>query len=278
MIDPTEILPPWPEGAPWRLSKSAPGFDHGGGYYSTEAFLLKKKAQLGSQSLSETSRLVRLEFAGEVTNHFLGLVGLRAEPCKEGLIQAVCIHGRHFEDAVAQTPWIRCSVAALARSVVPIASQGPDYDCSHSEPSMPFSVFVSVPPLEAEAGSLRFGESLIHETMHLQLSLFEMTTPVISPEGEDILSFSPWRSEYRPVRGVLHGLYVFFIISHWYSALVKQGKLSTVEQVFCKKRISGIGDEIESVRRTGLREGLTETGIELVEGIYSSVAAKAEKC
>ena len=62
------------------------------------------------------------------------------------------------------------TVGCLVRSIHLL--QAPtDHDVSHSSPDLPFSVFVSIPePTERDA-DLRVTESLIHESMHLQLSL-----------------------------------------------------------------------------------------------------------
>lgn len=83
------------------------------------------------------------------------------------------------------------------------------YDVSHSEPTIPFSVFVSVPAPEEKDRVVRLAESIVHEAMHLQLTLVENVLPLVETDGE---GFSPWQGRNRPVRGLLHGLYVFSVI------------------------------------------------------------------
>ena len=48
-----------------------------------------------------------------------------------------------------------------------------EVDCSYSRPDLPFSVFLSVPGYGTHARIERVTEALVHETMHIQLSLLE---------------------------------------------------------------------------------------------------------
>jgi HEXXH motif-containing protein len=84
------------------------------------------------------------------------------------------------------------------------------YDVSHSDPELPFCIFISLPqPGEADA-ALRVAEAILHESMHLQLTMIELCVPLIA---RDLLGgYSPWKHEVRPVSGLLHGLYVFAVI------------------------------------------------------------------
>ena len=83
---------------------------------------------------------------------------------------------------------------------------------SHSEPTIPFSIFVSAPRPAEKDPVIRLAESLIHEAMHLQLTLVENVLPLVSTEGQ---GYSPWQGRPRPARGLLHGLYVFTVILHF---------------------------------------------------------------
>jgi hypothetical protein len=49
----------------------------------------------------------------------------------------------------------------------------PEFDISHSDPEVPFSIFVSVPGVDEPYGPLRLAEQIVHECMHLQLTLIE---------------------------------------------------------------------------------------------------------
>jgi hypothetical protein len=130
------------------------------------------------------------------------------------------------------------TVGRLVRSIVLL--QAPkDHDVSHSSPQLPFSVFVSIPrPTEKDA-SLRVAESLIHESMHLQLSLLGTVEPMVNTP--DTSGYSPWKREIRPVEGLLHGIYVFAVIHQALGALSESQPAS---QPYCVKRRKEIQAEV----------------------------------
>ncbi len=99
----------------------------------------------------------------------------------------------------------------LVRAVHLIASVGEDYDSSHSDPAILFSIFISVPSLPGRRSLLRVAEGLVHETMHLQLSLFETICPLVDGSVDWGL-YSPWKQKKRQTRGIMHGLYVFGVL------------------------------------------------------------------
>lgn len=106
-----------------------------------------------------------------------------------------------------ELPTLARSVSWLVRSIHVLASE-PEYDVSHSDPDLPFSIFVSVPTAEPFA-KLRLLESIVHEAMHLQLTLMEQVIPMTNG---DFFAYSPWQNRPRPAQGLLHGLYVFTVI------------------------------------------------------------------
>jgi HEXXH motif-containing protein len=118
---------------------------------------------------------------------------------------------------IGRVPTLRATVDALVRSVHLIRPDNDDYDVSFSEPHIPFSVFVSIPHQRTLTTTLRVAEAVVHEAMHLQLTLIEsIVTLVGSTDGK---YFSPWRREYRNANGVLHGLYVFCVIEEFLKVL-----------------------------------------------------------
>jgi hypothetical protein len=130
------------------------------------------------------------------------------------------------------------TVGCLARSIhllrAPI-----DHDISHSSPHLPCSVFVSIPePTERDA-NLRVAESLIHESMHLQLTLLDAVESLVGSSGAH--GYSPWKQEIRPVEGLLHGIYVFAVI---YQALGILADLQPASRPYCVKRRIAIQAEV----------------------------------
>ena len=139
-----------------------------------------------------------------------------------------------LEDALAiinQVPSLMSTVAALVRSLHVIKPEDSDHDVSFSEPQVPFSIFVSVPEKRIADDALRVAEAIVHEAMHLQLTLIEETVALAAVSPKEF--FSPWRGEYRTVQGILHGLYVFRVVDQFLNAVSfiqepSAGKLSHV--------------------------------------------------
>ena len=84
------------------------------------------------------------------------------------------------------------------------------YDVSHSDPELPFSICISLPQPGESDGVARLAEAILHESMHLQLTMIELQVPLIADDLQS--AYSPWKHEVRPISGLLHGLYVFAVI------------------------------------------------------------------
>jgi HEXXH motif-containing protein len=153
-------------------------------------------------------------------------------------------------------PGLLETIAILVRSVHFLVSPGAGYDLSHSDPEVPFSIFVSLPTLENNA-ALRMAESVLHEAMHLQLTLIEHAVPLI--RDADAKGFSPWQQKDRPVRGLMHGLYVFRVIDEWLGA-VAGSERSHDQHRYVAKRRSEIAEEIAMVSDLGSSSALTKQG------------------
>jgi HEXXH motif-containing protein len=117
---------------------------------------------------------------------------------------------------------LTATLAPLARAIHRLEAP-PDFDVSHSEPALPYSIFVSIPPTSATSAA-RLAESILHEAMHLQLSLIEAEEPLVSAPEQ--AGWSPWQTVERPVQGLLHGLYVSAVIHEVLGVLM--GPASTV--------------------------------------------------
>lgn len=167
---------------------------------------------------------------------------------------------------IGVVPTLATTVHILAKSIHVIRSSDAAYDVSFSDPKIPFSIFVSVP----SAGStidLRIAEAIIHETMHLQLSLVERFVDMAKPSSS--LYYSPWKKEARPVSGVLHAMYVFAVISQWLAEL----PINSVNVEYAKKRREQIKKELYEVNLPSCLESLTEDGRRLLKRTASIIDA-----
>lgn len=157
----------------------------------------------------------------------------------------------------------RCSeaydtVMKLVKAIQVIKIDDPEYDASYTHPNVPFSIFVSVGPDNEQLASLRVAESIIHETMHLKLSLIESICPLIHIGTLDTF-YSPWRDEIRPVQGVLHGLFVFFAVKRFYESIC-DSEGSSLTKDFIHSRIDRISSELKQISEFKTASGLTDDG------------------
>jgi HEXXH motif-containing protein len=155
-------------------------------------------------------------------------------------------------------PCLWSAVSELAWRCHPLLASDRHYDVSFSDPAIPFSVFVSAPSLCDRNSILRVGESLVHETMHLQLTLFEGLSPLVDAASNWSM-YSPWKQQERSAQGILHGLYVFCVLG-WMWRQVSATSRNSTDRDFALRRISEIDDEVAAVRSFEESPALTEEG------------------
>lgn len=153
------------------------------------------------------------------------------------------------------------SVQRLIWSIHVLRQDDPEIDVSYSHPDIPFSIFLTLCPEISPDSILRVAEGILHEAMHLKLSLIEEVVPMIN-KGTTHTYFSPWRDELRPVRGVLHGLFVFRAIQEFYCLLLPMVN-STQELDFITWRIEQIKVELSLLTEFSKSRGLTQDGATL---------------
>jgi len=123
-------------------------------------------------------------------------------------------------EILTSLPTLHRTVAKLVRVCHLIKPEDDNYDVSYSDPQVPFSIFVSVPQSRRTNDALRVAESIVHEAMHLQLTLIEQATPLVHSSSDERY-FSPWKGAYRSPQGVLHALYVFRVIAQYLERLLE---------------------------------------------------------
>lgn len=155
---------------------------------------------------------------GDVARRYQG-VGLAFYPPDTTASTLILDCVQEAIDILTSLPTLHRTVAKLVRVCHLIKPADDDYDMSYSDPQVPFSIFVSVPQRRRTNDVLRVAESIVHEAMHLQLTLIEQATPLVHPSDERY--FSPWKSAYRSLQGVLHALYVFRVIAQYLERLLE---------------------------------------------------------
>jgi hypothetical protein len=206
--------------------------------YSTQGWLAgiggEPAAKVGHLTFGRyTSSIERLSVAAYP--HFPDLTFGTSEPA-DWIPQLRAAGGAlSIVDGLADT------VGCVARSIHVLRAPT-DYDVSHSTPALPFSIFVSVPAAEEKDATLRLAESLVHEAMHLQLTLVDQAQPLVIDGGGQ--GYSPWKQELRPIEGLIQGLYVFAVI---YQVLGIFGEAELRARKYCLKRRVQIEDEVASL-------------------------------
>ncbi len=162
-------------------------------------------------------------------------------------------------DVLAQVQSVLDCITTLVRCVQVLKQDDAEIDLSYSSPKIPFTVFVSVCADDSIIANLRVAESILHEAMHLKLTLIEDITPLLFPDTGNRY-FSPWRDEKRPARGVLHGLFVFSAIHNFYKE-IKPIYIQNNEVIsYLDFRIKSISKEINSLADFPSNSDLTESG------------------
>lgn len=159
-------------------------------------------------------------------------------------------------------PTLSATASALVRSLHLIKPNKDDYDVSFSEPQIPFSIFVSIPQKRGTTNAVRVAEAIVHEAMHLQLTLIERIVPLVLPTQDRY--FSPWKGTKRSIQGVLHGLYVFRVIDCFLRQIISVRTLTNDVAEYVRARREEIRRQIREVGSFYECSGLTRTGSCLV--------------
>jgi len=229
--------------------------------FGSESYIVPKEPL----SIPCATEPVYLEFLSTYLTDFYMDHGL--EPVTHGLFSTATLIaklGRAF-CALGKVQGICEDVSLLVRCIQVLQTSDEETDVSYSHPDIPFSIFVSVCQEDSIVSDLRLAESVLHEAMHLKLTLIEKHCPLIL-SGSDATYYSPWRDERRPVRGVLHGLFVFRAVYDFYSRIKNVTKEHNGLR-YLGYRQEDIRDEFSKLMDFSQAEGLTENGANLAANL-----------
>ncbi|MBS1625999.1 MAG: hypothetical protein JST83_18405 [Bacteroidetes bacterium] len=226
--------------------------------YSTNLFLnLPTENYIGVNKLQIAESGLVLEIpATETLPFFYEECGLSIKSLSKDQITGEIVKINAALTQIAEVPFISASLHSIVLAIQLLNQEDEDIDCSYSHPNVPFTIFVSTCSDLSKLSSLRVAESILHESMHLQLTLIENVIPLV--RDSEAQFYSPWRNEMRPVGGVIHGLYVFRAIHAFYKELPLQDDL--ILQSFIQKRITDIESEINSISSFATNLALTDAG------------------
>jgi HEXXH motif-containing protein len=210
-----------------------------------------------SNSESPTKHLQVETLGADFTRHYEE-AGIRFYTAAEIATANIMTQLRGAVDVLRPLPTLFTTVTTLVRSLHVLDPGNDDYDVSFSEPHIPFSVFISVPQTSCISSTLRIAEAIVHEAMHLQLTLIEQILPLIQYTGQQY--YSPWRGEFRNAQGVLHGLYVFRVIGEFLRQLQTQNPSECNLARYARNRLSEINNQVNRIRSFQESEDLNDIG------------------
>ena len=171
---------------------------------------------------------------------------------------------------LAHVPTLQKTVGSLVRVCHILKPEDDDYDVSHSDPYVPFSIFISIPRQRKVNCELRIAESIVHEAMHLQLTLLEQALPLICPSDDTY--FSPWKGELRSPQGILHALYVFRVVDQFLEQLLTLSIGSSESVDYMRDRRTEVAQQVRNIEPFAECPALTELGTCLVRRLLPSSA------
>ncbi|WP_417353506.1 aKG-HExxH-type peptide beta-hydroxylase [Flavobacterium alkalisoli] len=242
-------------------------------YSTTKGLFWDRKLAMPEMFLisgTDASDGIQLEMPQEILSNFYEQTGL--EPIAIESLDVVGIPQK-LKDALAllgQVPGMMNCLTKLVKAIQVLRQDDPEIDTSHSDPQIPFSIFVSVCEDNSPTSNLRVAESILHEAMHLKLTLIEKHVDLIVSHTQETF-YSPWRDEQRPVRGVLHGLFVFSAVSQFYSSVNYQFLTENEIAKFIAFRNKQIVLEIQSLLDFHNSNGLTSVGKLFVKKLIAEI-------
>jgi hypothetical protein len=166
---------------------------------------------------------------------------------------------------IQQVKPLSSCIFKLVKAIQILRTEHPEVDVSYSHPNIPFTIFVSICEDDSEISNLRVAESIIHEAMHLKLTLIERQVPLVITESKNTY-FSPWRDEKRPPQGVLHGAFVFRAVLDFYKSI--DTKFTTDKVVnYLNLRREQIIYELMQLKEFQKCKDLTKDGANLIKNL-----------
>ena len=269
-LDPAGLLPPFDNSLPATLRLHGEGellrvHAMNRSSYTTRRFLFNPSDSIGAASnvfQFANGNLLQCEENSPELVRYAVAHGLKLASDDE-TSEAIGLVKCAITDVIEPFQFLRAAVSELAWRCHIILAKNDDYDMSFSDPGIPFSIFISVPGRYERTSVLRVAENLIHETMHLHLSLFESLSPLVNVESTWSM-YSPWKHQNRPAQGILHGLYVFSVL-RWMWLQVSQKTQSRIDLDFALRRITEIDEEVSAVQAIERCPVLTEAGKHMLQ-------------
>ena len=185
----------------------------------------------------------------------------RAEPGVGGIDAALNVlrqqSGGYFDE-----------LSTLIRYVT-LLKQRRDRIYSGSSSMLPGVVF-----LTAEADDRLTAEMLVHELAHSKLFLLQrwdaLTADVEESEWAGQMIYSPWRTDLRPVQGVLHGAFVFTHVARLWSGLARAtGHVGDPDAASVRRAVTAATEVKFAVELLRRNAGFTQWGEDVLSALLN---------
>ncbi len=132
----------------------------------------------------------------------------------------------------------------FCRRIVPLRT--PEGGCaSIANPALPFAVGATFLP---ERGPLLLAELLVHEVTHLKLDLLQKQDLLVHDDGQRVFRH-PWRSDLRPITGVLFGAHAFLSVMGLYRRAAQAGYETPQTREIFETRRDEVGATLDALER-----------------------------
>jgi HEXXH motif-containing protein len=153
-------------------------------------------------------------------------------------------------------------VQAFFRGLLPISVPGHWNSATAGE--LPLCLQLTFWP---DSMPLDLGESVVHETAHAKLDLLLAMTPLLE-NGPERLYRHPWRSDRRPLSGVLMGAHAFLNVVHYYHRCIQAGVGGGPARQELDRRLPEVVEALELLSREGR---FTAEGRSLLQSMIDSL-------
>lgn len=123
----------------------------------------------------------------------------------------------------------------------------------------------------------RIAEMIIHELSHNKLNLLTDLDPLLDPEQHgdgwgDQSYYSPWRNDPRPLKGILHGLFVFVEVAAFWAHQIATSQRNDDRELVSSRRFKTVFAQVEvALEILSAKARLTEIGKSLLNDLRSRV-------
>jgi len=148
--------------------------------------------------------------------------------------------------------------------IFPMKSAGTETTKSFTLSILPHIIFLS-----DSNETIKLSENIVHECLHDELNIFMNYYKLFS--NEEHFYFSPWREDPRPIRGLIHAIYVFTgIFCFYHKASMLRPNLVKDDLIFINFRLNLIYYELMlAYHQLSSNAGeLTNLGLEFIEKLY----------